>query len=36
MQQIRQAKVSVVLKQFEHQLLKEAELEEKRYSEQLR
>ncbi|CDW84117.1 UNKNOWN [Stylonychia lemnae] len=36
MRQIRQAKLDVVVKQFEAQLLKDGELEEKRYTEELR
>ncbi len=36
MRQIRQAKVEVVVRQFEQQLIREAELEEKRHTEKLR
>ncbi len=36
MRQIRQAKVDVVVRQFEQQLVREAELEEKRHTEKLR
>ena len=36
MRQVRQAKVDVVVRQFEQQLIKEAELEEKRNTEKLR
>ena len=36
MRQVRQEKLDVVVRQFEQQLLKEAELEEKRNTEALR
>lgn len=36
MLQIKQAKVDMVIRQFEVQLIKEAELEEKRHTENLR
>jgi hypothetical protein len=36
MMQIREAKVDVILRQFEQQLVKEAELEERRHTEKLR
>ena len=36
MRQIRQAKVDVVVRQFEQQLIREAELEERRNTERLR
>lgn len=36
MRQVRQAKVEVVVRQFEQQLMKEAELEERRNTERLR
>eukprot|EP00347_Sterkiella_histriomuscorum_P010335 403376702 len=36
MRQIKQAKLDVVIKQFEAQLLKDAQLEEKRFTEELR
>ena len=36
MRAIRLAKIDVVVKQFEQQLLKDAELEEKRCTEELR
>lgn len=36
MKAIRQAKIDVVVKQFEQQLIREAELEEKRHTDQLR
>lgn len=36
MRQVRQAKVDVVVRQFEQQLIKEAELEERRNTEKLR
>lgn len=36
MKAIRQAKIDVVVRQFEHQLVKEAELEDRRHAQQLR
>lgn len=36
MMRIRQAKIEVLLKQFEAQLMKDAEFEEKRFTEELR
>lgn len=36
MRQIRQAKVDVIVRQFEQQLIREAEVEERRHTEQLR
>ena len=36
MQSIKQAKIDVVVKQFEQQLLKDAQLEENKFSERLR